>query len=416
MKLIVLDPGHFHAALLQKKMYPGLESTVAVYAPSGSADLDDYARRVDAFNARAEAPTRWQLARHIGPAFLDELAREKDAVVVISGNNRRKTEYIARSVDAGLHTLADKPMAIDPDDFAALERAFARAAERGVLLYDIMTERHEITTILQREFAGIEPVFGTLVVHHFSKIVAGLPIVRPAWFFDTAQQGEGLVDITTHLVDLVQWAAFPGQALDYRRDVDVLRAKRWPTVITPAQFRQVTKLDTWPDFLRKDIAADGNLHVFANGSFDYTLRGVHAHVSVLWHFEAAPGAADSHQSVMRGSRARLVIRQIAAQKHVPTLYLEPNDGLDRAAFEGAVAAALPVVQARYPGVDVAPAEAGLEVTLPAHYHVGHEAHFGQVADAFLDYVSAGALPAWEVPNMLAKYYTTTRALALARQG
>lgn len=429
MKLIVLDPGHFHAALLQKKMYPALEPTVAVYAPSDSPDLDDYARRVDAFNARAEAPTRWQLARHIGPAFLDELSREKDAVVVISGNNRRKTEYIARSIDAGLHTLADKPMAIDPDDFAALERAFARAGERGVLLYDIMTERHEITTILQREFAGIEAVFGTLVrgtvdepaiskesVHHFSKIVAGMPIVRPAWFFDTAQQGEGLVDITTHLVDLVQWAAFPGEALDYRRDVDVLRAKRWPTVITPAQFRQVTKLDAWPAFLRKDVAPDGNLHVFANGSVDYALRGVHAHVSVLWHFEAAPGAADSHHSVMRGSRARLVIRQGAAEKHVPTLYLEPNDGTDGQAFARAVAAALPGVRARYPGVDVAPAARGFVVTVPAHYHVGHEAHFGQVADAFLDYVAAGALPAWEVPNMLAKYYTTTRALALARQG
>ena len=47
-------------------------------------------------------------------------------------------------------------------------------------------------------------------VHYFSKLVSGAPLKRPAWFFDTAQQGEGLVDITTHLVDLVQWACFPG--------------------------------------------------------------------------------------------------------------------------------------------------------------------------------------------------------------
>ncbi len=52
--------------------------------------------------------------------------------------------------------------------------------------------------------------------------------------------------------------------------------------------------------------------------------------------------------------------------------------------------------------------------MPAHYHVGHEAHFGQVTEKFLGYLTAGALPAWEVPNMLAKYYTTTQALALAR--
>jgi hypothetical protein len=33
----------------------------------------------------------------------------------------------------------------------------------------------------------------------------------------------------------------------------------------------------------------------------------------------------------------------------------------------------------------------------------------------LSYVASGALPTWEVPNMLAKYYTTTTALALARR-
>ncbi len=429
MKLVVLDPGHFHAALLQKKMYPGIDATVDVYAPTAGPDLDDYERRVEAFDARADSPTHWAIRRHTGPAFLDALAREKHALVVISGNNARKTEYLTRSVDAGLHTLADKPMAIDSAGFAALERAFDIAAARGVLLYDIMTERHEITTILQREFAGIESVFGTLVagtlddpaiskesVHHFSKLVAGSPIVRPAWFFDTEQQGEGLVDITTHLVDLVQWGAFPGIALDYRSDVRVLRARRWPTVITPEQFRHVTGLAAWPGFLHKDLGADGNLHVFANGNLDYTLRGVHAHVSVLWHFEAAPGAADSHASVMRGSRARLVIRQGAVEKHIPTLYLEPNTGTDRATWERSLHAALPALRARYPGVDTVPTAGGVVVTIPAAYHVGHEAHFGQVADAFLEYVAAGALPAWEVPNMLAKYYTTTRALDLARQG
>jgi hypothetical protein len=90
-----------------------------------------------------------------------------------------------------------------------------------VLLYDIMTERHEITTMLQKEFSRLPAVFGELLegseqepavvkesVHHFSKQVSGVPIKRPAWFFDGAQQGEGLVDITTHLVDLVQWECF----------------------------------------------------------------------------------------------------------------------------------------------------------------------------------------------------------------
>jgi hypothetical protein len=37
-----------------------------------------------------------------------------------------------------------------------------------------------------------------------------------------------------------------------------------------------------------------------------------------------------------------------------------------------------------------------------------------VTAQFLSYVAQGRLPDWEVPNMLAKYATTTRALALAR--
>ena len=72
------------------------------------------------------------------------------SVMVISGNNARKTEYITKSIDAGFNVLADKPMVIRPADYPQLEADFAKAKEKGVLLYDIMTERFEITTMLQR--------------------------------------------------------------------------------------------------------------------------------------------------------------------------------------------------------------------------------------------------------------------------
>ena len=74
---------------------------------------------------------------------------------------------------------------------------------------------------------------------------------------------------------------------------------------------------------------------------------------------------------------------------------------------------MPQVQAKYPGIGLKRVNTRWEVTVPASYHVGHEAHFGQVAELFLRYVADGALPEWEVPNMLAKYYTTTTALQLA---
>jgi predicted dehydrogenase len=425
-KLAILEPGHFHAALVQKNMYANVDPTVHVYAQAGP-DLDDYVRKIDAYNTRKENPTRWQLQVHAGPDCLDRLVADKQAdVVVISGNNRRKTEFLSRTVAAGMHTMADKPMAIDAAGFEALRRAFAVARDKDVLLYDIMTERHEITTLLQKEFSTIAAVFGELQrgsvdnpavtkesVHHFSKLVSGTPIKRPAWFFDTAQQGEGLVDITTHLVDLVQWECFPEQILDYRRDIDVIGAQRWPTMISPAQFAQVTQLDHVPEFLRKDVQPDGSLHTYANGAIDYTLKGVHAKVSVIWNFEAPEGAGDTHYSIMRGSKASLVIRQGKAEAYQPVLSIEPVAGMAAEALAAALTQALPQVQARYPGVDLQRSGASWRVTVPVSYHVGHEAHFGQVTGQFLDFVARGSLPAWEEPNMLAKYFTTTKALAVA---
>ena len=92
-----------------------------------------------------------------------------------------------------------------------------------------MTERFEITTMLQRALSQQRDLFGTLEkgtpenpaiskisVHNFSKVVAGAQLKRPQWFFDPEQQGAGIVDVTTHLVDLVQWEAFPGVALSAR--------------------------------------------------------------------------------------------------------------------------------------------------------------------------------------------------------
>ena len=155
-------------------------------------------------------------------------------------------------------------------------------------------------------------------------------------------------------------------------------------------------------------------NVYANGEINYRLKGVHAKVSVLWNFEAPEGTGDTHFSVMRGSRANLVIRQGAEQAYQPVLYVEPVRSDTR--FAADLQQAIDALQAQYPGVALRPAGTGWEVTIPAVYHVGHEAHFGQVAQQFLGYLAQGALPAWEEPDMLTKYFTTTTALRLAHAG
>ncbi len=424
-RLITLDPGHFHASLVQKFMYPDVDPLVHVYAPVGD-DLQEHLQRVARFNTRPDHPTDWHEQVYAGPDFLEKMLAEKAGnIVVLAGNNARRTDYILRSTQAGLNVLADKPMVIVPADLPRLRQAFAVAASNHVLLCDIMTERYEITTVLQRELSQRPAVFGELVkgsrndpaiimesVHYFSKVVAGMPLKRPAWAFDVRQQGEGIVDVSTHLVDLAQRAAFPDRPLS-PADASVLSARRWNTPISRQQFKEVTGLEDFPGFLQKDLK-DGVLQVCANGEFTWRLRDVHAKVSVVWDFQPPPGGNDTYHSILRGTRSRLVIRQGAEQEFKPVLYVEKTGGTEDQALAAALPAAIGALQAKYPGISFHEEGNGWRVTIPDKYDVGHEAHFSQVTENYLKCLRDGRLPDWEVPNMLTKYATIMQAYELSR--
>ncbi|HWK55878.1 MAG TPA: putative oxidoreductase C-terminal domain-containing protein [Parapedobacter sp.] len=427
IQLITVAPGHFHAALVQKSMYPQVDSVVHVYAPEG-VELDAYLALIDQYNTRGESPTRWDEAIYTGTDFLERMLEErKGNVVVLAGNNRDKIDYITRSIDAGLNVLADKPMAINTEGFSKLVDAFAKADEQGVLLYDIMTERYEINTMLQKELSQVPDFFGGLEkgtadnpaitkesVHHFFKEVSGKPLVRPVWFYDSRQQGEGLVDVTTHLVDMVQWESFPGEVIDHERDIELISAKRWPTLLSPAQFERSTGQQEIPAFLEESVREDGNLAVFANGEINYTLKGVHAKVSVIWNFEAPQGTGDTHYSIMRGKYADLIIKQGAEEGYKPVLYVESTGERDTAAFEAALTQAIEQLRADYKGLAFEPVAPGrYRVSVDPSLVTTHEEHFAQVTEKYLGFLESGAMPEWEVPNMIAKYYLTTKALTEA---
>jgi predicted dehydrogenase len=423
-KLITLDPGHFHAALVQKFMYAGVDPVVHVYAPAGD-DLQEHLKRIESFNTRSNQAAHWQEQIYTGPDFFQKMLAEKSGnVVVIAGNNLHKTDYILKSVQAGLNVLADKPMAVTPADFEKLRQAFTLAATNHVLLYDIMTERYEITTLLQRGLSQQKELFGELEkgspenpavemksVHYFSKTVAGAPLKRPQWFFDVRQEGEGITDVSTHLVDLVQREAFPEQAL-HPADASVLSARRWPTPITREQFKKVTGAENFPEFLKNDVK-DGAVQVYANGEFIYRLRDVCAKVSVIWDFEAAAGG-DTHFSVVRGTKANLIIRQGAEQKFKPVLYVEKVGNVDDAVFEATLKNSITALQNKFPGVSFQREGKLWRVTVPEKYDVGHEAHFAQVTENFLRYLRDGKLPDWETPDMITKYATIMQAYQLSR--
>jgi predicted dehydrogenase len=305
-----------------------------------------------------------------------------------------------------------------------LKQAFDIASKKNLLLYDIMTERYEITTILQRELSMIPEIFGTLEkgtaqnpavtkesVHHFYKYVAGSVLTRPAWFMDTEQQGEGIVDVNTHLVDLIQWECFPEQKID-TTEIKIGSAKRWTTAMTKSQFKAITKLEDFPDYLRKDVR-DTTLNVYSNGEINYTAKGVHAKASVIWRYKAPEGTGDTHYSIMRGTIANLIIRQGADQQFKPVLYIEPIK--KSADYTKALAEKFNGLAGKFNGIELKMNSAGWEVIIPEKYKEGHEAHFSRVTEKFLEYLSNGTLPSWEVPNMISKYYTTTQALEVARK-
>ncbi|WP_435355192.1 putative oxidoreductase C-terminal domain-containing protein [Emticicia sp. SJ17W-69] len=425
VKFITLDPGHFHAALVQNKTYANVESVVNVYAPAGQ-DLQDHLKRIESYNTRAKNPTQWQEQVYQGNDFFEKMIAEnkgetaKNSVLILAGNNQKKTEYILKAAESGMHILGDKPMCIDAKGYALLKKAFEAAKKNNVLLYDIMTERSEITTVLQKELSQTPAIFGKLEkgttanpaiftesVHYFYKYVSGSPLKRPTWFMDVSQQGEGIADVMVHLVDLAQWITFPNVTLA-NKDVIINSAKRWPTTMTLSQFSTITGEKKFPAFLSKDLKNDTTINVFANGEINYSMKGVHTKLRALWNY-STPEGGDTHYSVIRGSKANIEIRQGKEEKFVPQLYIKPvnlSESELNQSFDG--------LKAKYPGISLIKHGSEWLVEIPALYRTGHEAHFGEVMERFLNYQAKNQLPEWEVPNMLVKYYITTKALEMAK--
>jgi len=416
VQLITLDPAHFHAALVQKEMYAAVSPLVTVYAPLG-LDLTEHLTRVARFNQRADAPTTWELDVHTGPDSLARMLGEQQpgSVVILSGRNSSKIERIEQSVAHGFHVLADKPWILRSADLPRVAAALDAADEKGIIAYDIMTERYEVTSLLHRELVNASAIFGTLLpgtteepaiymdsMHRISKTVAGVPMLRPLEFFDIERQGEGLSDVGTHLVDLTQWIAFPDTAIDYQADIEMLDARRWPTTLNEEQWRTVT--GTAP-------LSPGNFDYYGNNFVSYCLRGIHVQMDVRWDLE---GVSDTHMARFHGSKASIEVRQGADENYRPEVYIVPNTPELRAEIHFALRAKLDQLEATIDGVTITDSGHEFLLNIPDHHRVGHEAHFAEVTRQFFSYLDdPKSLPAWEKPNMLAKYYVSTKGVEMA---
>jgi len=421
--LVVVDPGHFHATLVQREMYPGLSPVVRVHAPLGP-DLIDYLSRIARYNQQPEAATDWRLDVYAGPDFLHRLQDgPPGGIAVFSGRNRGKVEWIIAALESGLHVLADKPVIIEPADLPRFNDALSSAQERRLVLADMMTGRGNTLLRLLQALRGDAEVFGDVVrgtrdepgvvlsgVHYLRKVVADLPNRRPAWYFDVTEQGEGLADTGVHLVDRVHETLFPEESLDWQRDLTLLAASRWPTMVSLAQFREITGESSWPERLAPWIRHDV-LEYLCNGRVDYRVRGVHVRLEVRWDWQAEQGD-DTHQAIYHGTRCRLAVRQGPAERFRPELYVLPDDDVGPA-LRRRIAA----LQPSYPGIGVEAVGSEWRIAIPDKLRIGHDAAFAAFTRRFLAWVADPALlPARERPNLLAKYRVTTGAVELSRDG
>jgi len=185
----------------------------------------------------------------------------------------------------------------------------------------------------------------------------------------------------------------------------------WTTPVTRSQFAAVTKKDSFPEFLQPYVKADTILQTHGNGEINYTLKGIHVKLTARWEYKAPEGSGDTHYCLLKGKLANLEIKQGAAENYKPALYIIPAQ--DNKAYDTVLQKAVAKINASYPGVTTEKAGHAWKIIIPEKYKVGHEAHFAQVMQRYLQYLKAGQLPEWEVPGMIAKYYTATKALEIA---
>jgi predicted dehydrogenase len=425
IRLMTVAPGHFHAALVQKRMHPSVHRRTYVYAPLDD-DLVAHLDRISGFNSRTDQPTDWDLDLRCGNDYLARFLREQPGnTVVLSGRNRPKIDLMLAAVRNNLHVLADKPWIVEAADRPKLEELLREAEAREVLVSDVMTERHEVTTRLQRELIRDHEIFGDWLagsrehpglafesVHYLKKTVAGRPLKRPWWWFDPSISGDALADVGTHLVDLAMWFVALDQGIDHEIDIELLDADRWPLILDPQQFATLTGLAEYPEELKPRTVGD-LLYYAGNNSASFSLRGVHVQIKTCWEYEATIGG-DTHHAMARGSRAAVEIRQQPGGE--PELSVTPTDPSDQPRMLAALLRKCHDWEWDYPGVTIGEKDGRFEIVIPAALRTGHESHFAAVLDEFVHYFhSPRTVPTWERTNVFTKYFITTKAVELARE-
>jgi hypothetical protein len=97
------------------------------------------------------------------------------------------------------------------------------------------------------------------------------------------------------------------------------------------------------------------------------------------------------------------------------VYVVPAAPEQKATVLAALQRKVEQLQTRWPGLGIQDGDQQLRLTIPDEFRIGHESHFAQVTKRFFEYLRAPqSMPSWENPNMLAKYYVTTKGVELSQ--
>lgn len=402
--LTFLEPGHFHATLTLRSAHLAVAPEVFVYASAGP-ELDDFLALVERFNRRAERPTDWRPRVRLSADPLAQLLVERPGdVVVLAGKNAGKARVMRRLHAAGLHVLADKPWLVEPADLAHIQASLAG----GPIAREMMTGRRDVVGRLAKRlvddpllFGGFaadgaaEPAIEHESVHHFEKLVDGVPLRRPWWFFDARVQGGGAVDIPTHQVDQAQWLLDAAPEDGPR----LVAARGWSTRVPVDVFTRITGTAAVPPELRGAVEGDA-LRAFCNAELTYRLRGVTARAVTRWDVSAGPGGGDTLRLVLRGRGALIRIEQSAETRFRRRMVVEARGDTKETVrhLERVLAGG------EWPGVTAhAGGPASHEIDVPPGLDAGHEAHFADLLDELLGWIDTGHRPAALATRTLAKY-------------
>ncbi|MBI2576272.1 hypothetical protein HYV84_03590 [Candidatus Woesearchaeota archaeon] len=416
----VLDPVHFHGAL------PFLEGPQALQQATGIPEIHPTVRvfyrqgnNLEAFKGmltRNQFQNKgWDFEYNKLPdsGFGEDLYGD---VLVVACPNVDKLDGIRAGFERGYRLiLADKPWIKEPSRLTELSDILCRS-EGKTDLVDLMTERHELGTIFQFLLVGNEGLFGELLkednetgiqkssVHILDKSHMG--VVRPPQYFDIGWQGHGITDVSTHLVDMANMLATGRQESPSLSSLTLKGSRVWPTFIPMDDYNKMTGSRGHHVRMSPDYTMRGPLPYFCNGEFGYSINGIRVHIKVSWNLN---GGDDTHESVIRGTKAIIRVIKGENDKHQRIFFLP------RGSYEHngtSLKSYLKSMEPRFGPLDVKDSEYGFEIVPQPGAYSSHFQHFGEIAKESLRRLAKGDLSHQPLENqrVLAKYTIIMKAL------